>query len=374
MLTTAHGFILQQKKICVSATLAGKVGDTLKPMPVTQRWPVSVSSPDPAIMARAAQVIVAGGRVAFPTETVYGLGAHALDEAAVQGIFTAKGRPSTDPLIVHLAEASQLPQVTQTVPPLAHALAERFWPGALTLILPRAPVVPLAVTAGRPTVAVRVPNHPVARALLQAAGVPVAAPSANRFARPSPTTADHVLADLDGRIEAVLDAGPTAIGVESTIVDVTQDPPVILRPGGLTLADLRAVAPTLEARPAFVAGDEPALAPGQLLRHYAPSAPLTVFDGPGALAALRQTAQANPAAVIIAFAEDDLAGLPNPVIRWASQHHPAALAHTLFTVLRQAETLAPPAILAHMPPPAGLGEALRDRLRRAAEGRVLSCD
>ncbi len=340
----------------------------------TQRWQVDAGSPDPAIIAQAAAMLRAGRRVAFPTETVYGLGAHALDEAAVRGIFAAKGRPSTDPLIVHLAEASHLTQVAAAVPPLARTLAAHFWPGALTLILPRHPAVPLAVTAGRDTVAVRVPHHPVANALLVAADVPVAAPSANRFARPSPTTADHVLADLDGLIEAVLDAGPTRIGVESTILDLTQQPPVILRPGGVPLEALQAVAPAVVARPAFLLADEPAPAPGQLLKHYAPHAPLTVFDGPGALAALRLAAQANPATVIMAYTEDDLPGLTNPVVRWASRHDPAALAHHLFAVLRQADALAtPPApILAVLPPPGGLGEAVRDRLRRAAEGRVFT--
>lgn len=340
-------------------------------MPETQRWRVSAHFPEPDIIARAAALLMAGGRVAFPTETVYGLGAHALDEAAVQGIFAAKGRPSTDPLIVHLAKASQLPHVAAEVPPLAWALAGRFWPGALTLVLPRHSAVPLAVTAGRATVAVRVPSHPVAQALLVAAGVPVAAPSANRFARPSPTTADHVLADLDGRIEAVLDAGPSTVGIESTVLDLTQEPPVILRPGGVTWEDLRVYIPSVTLRPAYLGPGVAAVAPGQLLKHYAPQAALTVFDGPQALPALRQAAQAHPAAILIAFDEDDLSGLSNISLRWGPRYDQERQAQQLFAVLRAADNLHPPSLLAMLPTPGGLGEALRDRLRRAAEGRVV---
>lgn len=178
----------------------------------------------PAAIALAATLIRRGELVAFPTETVYGLGGHALDEQAVQAIFTAKGRPASDPLIVHLADRRDLPHVAASIPPLAAQLAATFWPGPLTLIVPRHPQVPLAVTAGRETVAVRVPAHPVAQALLQAAEVPVAAPSANRFGHTSPTTADHVLADLNGRIAAVIDGGPTPIGIESTVLDCTTTP------------------------------------------------------------------------------------------------------------------------------------------------------
>ncbi len=176
---------------------------------VTVRLVVDAAAPDPAAIADAARVLVAGGLVVFPTETVYGLGAHALDAIAVAGIFDAKERPHTDPLIVHLASTADLPRVAASVPADAAALAAAFWPGPLTLILPRHIDVPAIVTAGLPNVAVRVPAHPVAQALLAAAGVPVAAPSANRFSRPSPTTAAHVLADLDARVDVVLDGGPT---------------------------------------------------------------------------------------------------------------------------------------------------------------------
>src|SRR5262245_52423466 len=186
---------------------------------------VSPESPEAQAIARAAVVLRAGGLVAFPTETVYGLGANALDATAVRRIFTAKGRPANNPLIVHVAGAAHVGRVAAAWPALAARLAERFWPGPLTLILPRSAAVPDEVTAGGPTVAVRVPAHPVARALLEAAGVPVAAPSANRSTQLSPTTAAHVLRGLNGRIDLLLDGGPTAGGLESTVLDLTTEPP-----------------------------------------------------------------------------------------------------------------------------------------------------
>src|SRR4051794_39087740 len=197
--------------------------------------------PDPADVAVAAAVLHRGGLVAFPTETVYGLGANALDAAAVARIFAAKGRPATNPLIVHVAAAEHVWSVAADWPAVAARLAERFWPGPLTLVLPKAAAVPDAVTAGGPTVAVRVPAHPVALALLRAAGVPLAAPSANRSTELSPTTAGHVLHGLGGRIDLVLDAGPTAGGIESTVLDVTTNPPRLLRPGLVTPAMIEAV-------------------------------------------------------------------------------------------------------------------------------------
>ena len=202
---------------------------------------------DPAAVEQAARLVRAGRLVAFPTETVYGLGADATNTDAVERIFAAKQRPHSDPLIVHLAAAAALPSVVQGVPPLAWALAERFWPGPLTLVLRRAEGIPPVVAAGGPTVGVRVPNHAVARELIARAGVPIAAPSANRFMHTSPTTAAHVLADLDGRVDCVLDAGPCSVGVESTVLDLTRDPPRILRPGGVTFEALRALVPNVEA-------------------------------------------------------------------------------------------------------------------------------
>ena len=235
--------------------------------------------PDLARIREVAAVVRAGGLVAFPTETVYGLGAHALNAAAVARIFEAKGRPPTDPMIVHLAGVDQVEQIAKAVPPAARDLAAAFWPGALTLILEKQSIVPDVVTAGLPTVAIRVPSHPIARALLAAAGVPVAAPSANRFGYPSPTRAEHVLADLDGVVDIVIDGGATPIGVESTILDFTVTPPLVRRPGGVALADIRRLVPDARSVSEALNQARAQPAPGQLLRHYAPRATLTLYVG-----------------------------------------------------------------------------------------------
>jgi L-threonylcarbamoyladenylate synthase len=318
-------------------------------------------------IAEAAAVIRAGGLVAFPTETVYGLGANALDEAAARRVFAAKERPADDPLIVHLASPADLASVAVRRPPWLDELAARFWPGPLTLVLARAAAVPLVVTAGGETVAVRVPSHPAARALIEAAGVPIAAPSANRFGRTSPTTAAHVLEDLDGRIEMVLDGGPTEVGLESTVLDLTSDPPVVLRPGGVTVEQLRAVlGDHLAVGGATVADPR---SPGTHLRHYAPRARLDLFDGPGAARAAADHAERlvreGRRVGALLFAGDpipdraDVHVLGDPPERW------------LYAGLRSLDAAGVEVIVARMPAPDGLGLALRDRLRRAAEGRVL---
>jgi len=226
---------------------------------------------------RGAEVIRAGGLVAFPTETVYGLGADALSDSAVARIFEAKERPRGNPLIVHLADAAVLESVAARVPPRARDVAARFWPGPLTLVLPRASTVPLITTGGLDTVAARVPSHPVALALIEASGRPIAAPSANRSGRPSPTRAGHVRDDLDGRIDMILDGGPTPVGVESTVLDMTTEPPMLLRPGGVTLEQLR----DCLGEVAVLKGDDEEAtgrSPGLRYRHYAPRAQVIVVD------------------------------------------------------------------------------------------------
>src|SRR6266540_2143822 len=261
-------------------------------------------APDASAIRQAAATLLGGGLVAFPTETVYGLGANALDAAAVQRIFAAKGRPASDPLIVHIAALDQLDSVAQDVPALAHTLARAFWPGPLTLVLKRRPAIPATVAAGRNTVAVRIPNHAVPLALARAAGVPIAAPSANLFTRPSPTTAAHVLEDLDGRIDLLLDGGPTPIGLESTVLDLTSAQPTLLRPGGVSIEALRQHIPDLIFVPRYVehnpAAPTPA-SPGMLLKHYSPRAELLLFAGrpERAVARMRQAAQEAIAAGLI---------------------------------------------------------------------------
>lgn len=332
-----------------------------------------------AAIAEAAALLRAGQLVAFPTETVYGLGADATNPDAVAGIFRAKERPYSDPLIVHLAGASQLEQVAAQVPDIAGTLAERFWPGPLTLVLPRAPRIPSLVTAGGETVGVRIPSHPVARELIRRAGVPVAAPSANRFMRTSPTTAAHVLADLEGRIACVLDAGPTSVGVESTVLDVTASPPRVLRPGGVTLEQLRAVVPEVEGpRAPSGASGSVARAPGQMARHYAPSTPLVVFDGQGeaAITAIRCAAEealarGERAGALLPDEEAAaLSDLPVRVIRLGPSAQPDEVSRRLYAALREADTAGLTLLLAHTFGAEGLGLALADRLRRAAGGRL----
>ncbi|HTU92605.1 MAG TPA: L-threonylcarbamoyladenylate synthase, partial [Gemmataceae bacterium] len=242
---------------------------------------------DPAVpkaeaLAEAARVLRGGGLVAFPTETVYGLGANALDASAVARIFAAKGRPANNPLIVHVANAGEARNVVADWPASAALLAEYFWPGPLTLVLPKRDTVPDVVTAGGPTVAVRVPAHPVAQALSRAADLPIAAPSANRSTELSPTRAEHVLRGLDGRIEMLLDGGPTSGGIESTVLDLTATPPRLLRPGLIGVAEIEAVIGSLarvcSLTVAVQNSPQPLPSPGMMPRHYAPRTPLECVE------------------------------------------------------------------------------------------------
>ncbi|HEV2460854.1 MAG TPA: L-threonylcarbamoyladenylate synthase [Ktedonobacterales bacterium] len=334
---------------------------------------------------RAAELLRQGGLVAFPTETVYGLGADATNMAAVEGIFRAKERPHSDPLIVHLADASELLTVAAEAPPAAWELAGRCWPGPLTLILPRSEAIPAVVAAGGPTVGVRVPSHPVARGLIRAAGVPVAAPSANRFTHTSPTTAEHVLADLDGRIDCLLDGGPCAVGVESTVLDLTVEPPRVLRPGAVTLEALRELLPGIlgpaEAS-ATTSRADMARAPGQMERHYAPQTRLVIFDAQGeaALAALRAEAEGavnrgERVGALLADEEVDmLGGLALTVERLGSQRDLAEVSRRLYAALRALDAQGLDVILAHTFGTEGLGLAIWDRLRRAAGGEMRQVD
>lgn len=338
--------------------------------------------PEEETISRAAAIIRRGGLVAFPTETVYGLGADALNPVAVRRLFAAKGRPSDNPFILHVASWDRARELVDFRHPgaakagdLARELAGRFWPGPLTLVLPRAPCVPPEVTAGLDTVAIRAPAHPVALALIAAAGVPLAGPSANVSGRPSPTTAAHVLADLGGRIEMILDAGPSGVGVESTVLDLTRDPPVILRPGGVTEEALvRMLGKVREASPGeFREG--PAPAPGTKYRHYAPRVPLLLCEKlpPGGLPLLLAEGrrwQARGCRVGALVAEEEAAGLPPEwvVSVVGSRARPEQVAARLFGALRQLEEEGVDVILALPFPEEGLGKAIMNRLRKAASG------
>ncbi len=352
--------------------------------PHTLVLPVRMDGTPASAIERAVELLREGRLVAFPTETVYGLGADATNATAVEGIFAAKGRPHNDPLIVHLPGADRLATVARDVPEAAWALAERFWPGPLTLILPRATAIPAIVAAGGETVGVRVPSHPVARLLLAEAAVPVAAPSANRFMHTSPTTASHVLADLDGRIDCVLDAGPCAVGVESTVLDLLADPPHVLRPGGVTLEALRAVLPDVRGPaprvPGLEPGEAPPRAPGQMARHYAPRTRLVVFDAQGdaALAAMRREAElarASGARVGMLLADDEaeaMEGTGTVVARLGPSGDLAAVTRRLYAALRELDGHGLDLLLAHTYGHEGMGLAIWDRLRRAASGQLRS--
>ena len=341
----------------------------------TRILPVDPLTPEAGLIEEAAAVLRAGGLVAFPTETVYGLGANALDGEAVSGIFRAKGRPTSDPIIVHLAEREQLSTIATDIPALAWALAGAFWPGPLTLVLHRSAAVPGNVSAGRPTVAVRMPAHPVAHALITAAGLPVAAPSANTFSRPSATTAQHVWDDLHGRIALILDGGPAPLGVESTVLDLTGALPVILRPGGVPLDAVATVAPDVIVRHQYLAMDATAASPGQLIKHYSPRAEMLLFDGPGALEAMHRAALERlsngqrPGLLLLDDEAAAFAGMGAEIeLLGASVEQAAA---RLFAALRALDSRCG-VILAHGLPREGLGAAVWDRMVRAAEGRVIA--
>jgi L-threonylcarbamoyladenylate synthase len=324
-------------------------------------------------IARAAEILRAGGLVALPTETVYGLGANALDAHAVARIFTAKQRPAWDPVIVHVAgpilnNPMLAPLVTE-IPAAARKLMEAFWPGPLTLLLPRSQAVPDAVTAGRPLVGVRMPAHPVAFRLIEEAGVPVAAPSANLFSHTSPTTAEHVLHDLDGRIDAILDAGPAIHGVESTVIDPCQSPMVIYRPGAITAEQIRAVAGEVEVHraPLMEPGTEAAAlpSPGVGIRHYAPRAKLVLVEG---FAPDLEEAAARFAGqrVGVMLPSDWRAFEGAAVFGWGRWDSPEELAAGLYAGLRALDGAGCEVIVCPVPPGDGIGAAIRDRLRKAA--------
>jgi len=324
---------------------------------------------DPASVAEAAAAIRAGRLVAFPTETVYGLGANALDAVAVAGIFEAKERPRFDPLIVHLADAADLARYADpadVADPRVARLAARFWPGPLTLVLRKQPAIPGLVTAGLPTVGLRVPDHPVARALIAAAGVPLAAPSANRFGGLSPTRPSHVVHQLGDRVDLVLDGGPCRVGVESTVVLLAGGRAALLRPGGLPAEEVEAEIGPLEV-PADGSPEAAALAPGRLGVHYAPAARLDLVppDVPARAAAGERLGLLAASDAGRAIAE--IAGGPFAAVEvLAPDGDPVAAAARLFEALHALEAAGVTRIVAQPVPERGLGRAVMDRLRRAA--------
>ena len=334
-------------------------------------------------IAQAAEILRSGGLVALPTETVYGLGANALNPGAVARIFEAKQRPSWDPIIVHIAgpvaRNPMLEQLVANLPPAAADLMQAFWPGPLTLLLPRSAAVPDVVTAARPLVGIRMPAHPVAFELIREAGVPVAAPSANVFGHISPTTAGHVLEDLDGKIDAILDAGPTQHGVESTVLDPNQHPMMIYRPGAITEDQIREIAGPVETLREKLLPDaatrESLPSPGVGLRHYAPRARLILVEGTLAELPVRLAAAARPheRERLGVMLPTELANVDlGPPLRagtdfaWGRWSAPQELAEKLYAGLRALDAQGCDVILCPVPEAGGIGDAIRDRLRKAA--------
>ena len=310
-------------------------------------------------IANAARIIAEGGVVAFPTETVYGLGANAFDTSAVARVFEVKNRPTFDPLIVHVADIEQASACTKQFPEMAQFLADTFWPGPLTLVMRKASSIPDLVTAGLPTVAVRMPNHPVALELIRQAGVPVAAPSANPFGALSPTTAEHVREHLGDKVDAILDGGPCAVGVESTIVSLVGEHPVLLRPGGIAAQTIEQIVGRLEREGG---NQKKPSAPGQLASHYAPRTPLYLTTDPGVprgdrfglLAFGTSTGNQSFSAIEVLSQKGSL----------------REAAANLFAALHRLDAMGLDAILAEPLPERGLGPAINDRLRRAAAKRA----
>jgi L-threonylcarbamoyladenylate synthase len=331
--------------------------------------PVDPTSPSAEVLAEAARVLQGGRLVAFPTETVYGLGANALDASAVARIFAAKGRPANNPLIVHLASAAQVGQIAATWPQSAARLAERFWPGPLTLVLPKKDTVPDSVTAQGPTVAVRVPAHPVAQRLLRAAGLPIAAPSANRSTELSPTLAEHVLRGLDGRIDLLLDGGATTGGIESTVLDLTTTPPRLLRPGLIGIPELEEEIGSLaRVRSLTVAAQDsphPLPSPGMMPRHYAPRTPLECVEAGADHQQLTRLFAEKYRIGWVVFGMAPEISPPLGVLLRVLPSDPAESSAQLYAVLHELDSEGLDRILVTLPPDKAEWLAVRDRLRRA---------
>ena len=331
-------------------------------------------------LSEAARILREGGLVAFPTETVYGLGANALNEDAAKKIYAAKGRPSDNPLIAHISCMEELEPLVAEIPEAGRKLAEAYWPGPLTMVFPKSSIVPYGTTGGLDTVAVRMPKDPVANRLIALAGVPVAAPSANTSGRPSPTTAQHVWQDMEGKIEMILDGGPVGIGVESTIVDVSGPGPTLLRPGAVTMEMLRATVGEVETDPALLGppgADFRPKAPGMKYRHYAPHAELTLLEGPleavvGRINFLAKEKLGQKYRVGVICTDETRDRYRYGEIRSVGQRaHEETIAHNLFAVLREFDDLDVDYIYSESFSKDHLGQAIMNRLTKAAGYHIM---
>ena len=322
----------------------------------------------------AAALLRQGGLVAIPTETVYGLAADALNEDAICKIFEAKGRPQDNPLIVHIGDITQLSTLCLEIPVWAGPIIERFWPGPLTLLLKKHAIVPDVVTCGLASVAVRFPSHPVAQQIIRAAGCPLAAPSANVSGRPSPTTFSHVLEDLDGKIDAIVDGGPCAIGLESTVLDIRTRPPRILRPGGVSVEALREVSPDVCVDKAVYAtlkeGETP-ISPGMKYRHYSPKAPVIIVRGEEAQVLSYIADHADESSGVLCYDENRSLFSCGFVLSYGAKTSKETLAQNLFDRLRRFDQLPVSVIYAQCPDDTGMGLAISNRLQKAAGFHII---
>lgn len=335
-----------------------------------------------AAAAEAGRILAEGGLVAFPTETVYGLGADGLNETAAKRIYAAKGRPSDNPLILHITCMEELVPLVKEIPETAKALADAFWPGPMTMIFQKSDIVPYGTTGGLDTVAIRMPSHPVARAVIKAAGTPIAAPSANTSGRPSPTKASHVVEDMDGKIDMIVDGGEVGIGLESTIIDVSEETPTILRPGYITKEMLEKVIGGVALDQASLGQMAPGVhpkAPGMKYRHYAPKAELTIYRGsvPAAAKAINEALRAAAAegkrAGVICTEES--AGLYEAPVKKiiGTRTQPETIAHNLYDVLRAFDEEAVDCIFSESFDDSPLSGAIMNRLTKAAGHRIIEC-
>lgn len=337
-----------------------------------EKWKTQVLPPDTESIRLAAELLQQGEVVGFHTETVYGLGANAFNVEAVGKIFAAKGRPQDNPLIVHIASMETLPELVRNVPELAYRLAKKFWPGPLTMILQKSDRIPDAVSAGLSTVGIRFPSSPVAQQLIKAAGLPIAAPSGNLSGRPSPTTAAHMLQDMDTRIPMIIDGGECTVGLESTVIAVKEDRVRLLRPGGITVEMMEEICPVEidDGVLHTVAADAKVASPGMKYRHYAPNAEVTIVEGslPAFRAFMQRQKDEGVYAIVFSGEEQNM---PIPTLSFGLEDHPDAQAHRLFDLLRQCDERRAKKVYVRSPDPYGIGLAVYNRLLRAAAFHII---
>lgn len=340
---------------------------------------IEASYPDIDKIKEAAEIIKNGGTVAFPTETVYGLGANALDTKAIEKIFLAKGRPQDNPLIVHISSTDQLDGLVESIPEQANILMEKFWPGPLTLIFNRTNKIPDRITGGLSTVAIRMPNHKIALELIKHSKLPIAAPSANTSGKPSPTNSSHVIHDLSGKIDMIIDGGSTGVGLESTVLDVSGDIPMILRPGGVTAEDLLTVLPKVEYDKAIEVTDKNIVpkSPGQKYKHYSPEAKMVIVKG-NVEEIIQKTVELskkyeaqgmNVGIMATKQTHDKYKG--NSILIVGDRDFPETIAANLFNILRKFDEMRVDMIIAEGVEEKGIGKAIMNRMKKAAGGEII---